>query len=334
MGKAIKTLIQIGIFFLILRWVGGLFFGLFSWILAPLWFMIPIGAIGLFVGALVTILGKLQGKGQEKRRRWEDDEYTSRSGLAELLSNSQIKDIETSLRDFFRTSDRLILRDNLYLRPQEGKFESLDALVLWYNGEAITTIGMLSDQDPSKCKEIFEFLSNRQGNATVGSKVTTKAVEFIMQIDEVNAGIEDAAITEGLNQTSKLLRNVHYIELENGSEEKLRKLYEYYLPIMMSILTKYKSLSHKAPLSSEFIESKEKLTSTIDMINEALSNISSNYYDVEILDMSTDVRHLQSILKKDGMVGDGLQMAKGRDLKQSIEDAEEEASRKNQELML
>lgn len=294
----------------------------------------------LFVAALATVFGKLQGKGKEggRKRRWNDedeDSYASVSSLSDLLSKSQMQEISDSFREYFRTADRLVLRENLYLRPQDDRFESLESLVLWYNGEAVTTLGMLGEQDPSKCKEVFEYFTNQKKDVPVESRTTTKASEFIMQIDEVNAGIEDVEITEGLNKTSKLLKNVHYIELEDGSEEKLRKLYEYYLPIMMSILTKYKSLSQKAPLSSEFIESKEKLTSTIDMINEALSNISSNYYDVEILDMSTDVRHLQSILKKDGMVGDGLQMARGRDVNQALEDAEEdERDKNNQELLL
>ena len=99
------------------------------------------------------------------------------------------------------------------------------------------------------------------------------------------------------------LNQINKIENEfNDSKKKTTKLYQYYLPMLKDILTSYIRLEKNASETDEGKESEDRLLKTIVLINGALKTISSSLVEDYYTEMNVDMRTLESILKKDGLV--------------------------------
>ncbi|MDO4754109.1 MAG: hypothetical protein Q4A41_03820 [Bacillota bacterium] len=311
MDKLIKFVFQLGMLAILLsifgRVISSMFFGLFGGLL---WGLTPLLVIAFFIVAIVKMVGGIGNKDAKQGNRKSSSQRQSFK-LSRFLNDVEMKEMDVSLRDFFRSGDRLIIKDDLYLAPRDGMYKSIESLELWFNGEAIATVGTLAESHPSKCAEITDFLTgkNRTERQSFGAdnkknaETLSRAQEYIRNIDSINKGISDELITANLHTTTALLRTIHKMELDNPSSEKLRKLYDQYLPILMSTLTKFMRLSEAAPLSRDYIVTKSKLAETVELINEAMTNISKDYYGGEMTEINVETKTLQSILRKDGVVG-------------------------------
>lgn len=283
----------------------GIFSAIFGFIFSG---VISIVSILLGVVFLIKILSN-----SSSSRNVSKKHRKSYGSIDKYLNEGEKGEIELALSRFFKTNDKLIIKsEELYLRPRGDKFLGLGDLVLWYKGEAVATLENLSGEHADKSTEILDFIRGKKPVQVTpqpessGLSTKTKAQSYIERLDKINDGIDDVPISEALSRTTRLLGGVHSIELKYPDSEKLRKLYDYYLPILMSMLTKFMNLGENAPLSRDYIETKSRLTETVGMINEALVSISSDYYGGEMIDITADAKTLQSILKKDGVVGNSF----------------------------
>ena len=87
-------------------------------------------------------------------------------------------------------------------------------------------------------------------------------------------------------------------------ETELKKLYDYYLPILVGILEKYKKLQDVSIKSDEFKDCESQLIKTIILINEALKTIYEEMHEDDYMNINADIETLQTLLKKDGLTED------------------------------
>ena len=79
----------------------------------------------------------------------------------------------------------------------------------------------------------------------------------------MNNDIPDEEISNGLYETASLLKQVQTLESKfPNSKDKLKKLYEYYLPILINILNQYRNLQY-AKTDPSYEDTKNKLIRTI-----------------------------------------------------------------------
>lgn len=129
---------------------------------------------------------------------------------------------------------------------------------------------------------------------------------FIKLIDDLNLEIKEEIITRDLFQTTAMLKQIKLIEEKYPeSKEKLVKLYQYYLPILVDILESYVKLISSNAQHSEIDTVELKLRKTIVLVNEALKTITMQLCEDEIVDMKSDMSVLETILRKDGLVKEG-----------------------------
>lgn len=317
--KLIEFIVKLGILALVWSIFGSIILGMLSSMLGIL-FGGFLSVVGVMAGILIfiKILSSSTKKPKKTSKKNTGNDRVS-SNLDKFMDWSERSETEQALKQFFKMNDKLIVRsDELYLRPSDGVYTNMGELVLWFKGEAITTLETLTSEHADKSMEILDFIRGKSPRTSAATPQkaeasTTRAQDFIKKLKAINDGIPDEAITAELHRTSGLLGGVHRIELKNPDSDKLRKLYDYYLPIMMSMLTKFITLSENAPLSRDYIELKSKLTETVGMINDALSNISGEYFGEEMADISVDARTLQSILKKDGFAGNDFRIYENLD---------------------
>lgn len=256
--------------------------------------------VGYLLYQLVKALFFKKGKSSKKEK--------IKPGISRQIPEILRKNLDNQLTLYFFESKELLIDNDIRLRQGGRNYSGIDNMEVYFSGERICTMAQLSQLRESQAIEIVSRLERAMGKSPEkqidkeekAAEFKTKAEGFKVKIDELNRGLSHNLITEKLDRTSKLLGSIHKFELENREYDKVRKLYDYYLPILLNILEKYKNLTENDPDSQELIETTANLEKTLDLINGALVNIATEFYEVDYIDVSTDMAALQSLLRKDG----------------------------------
>ncbi len=232
------------------------------------------------------------------------------------------KAIDAKLMAYFKDSYRLPVYDDVYLTTKNGVYSRYEDLLITKGEEVIMSLGEFADRFPYVADEIVSLLEifARQKGEAASTVVTpapqtsklSQAQEFISQINDLNVDIQKEEIKSGLYQTCALLKQID-IGASEDDADKIYKLYDYYLPILVKILDNYKNLSAISRDSKDFKDCEDQLIKTIILINEALKILNESIYEDDYMNLSADITTLQSLLEKDGLVRDGEIYKEGND---------------------
>ncbi len=259
----------------------------------------------------------------------DDNEY--RVPLVKY-SAKQMSMINARLKDYFSEHEELPVMKDVNLRLKNNSYRSLNSLNVFRNNDYVCSLAEFGYQYSKVYNQILRLLLSfamdddplyKQDDRSKGktsfseakeeSKAAdddAKAASFIAMIDELNTAIPDEEISNGLYESCALLKQIKSIEETfPSSHEKLEKLYSYYLPILINILNQYKDLE-KTQHNEKFKQTKEKLLKTIILINDAMKTLTATLCEDDILNLSADISTLEAILKKDGLVGEGIMKKK------------------------
>jgi len=109
-----------------------------------------------------------------------------------------------------------------------------------------------------------------------------------------------------INETTTKILNV--IEKDYKKGNRLNNFFDYYLPVLIKILTKYDEIENQKLVSKEgkgFITKADKM---IKDTNAAYKQILSSLYQDDITDADADMKVYNLMLKADGMDPDNLLM--------------------------
>ena len=279
--------------------IGGLTVALMS--------LIPLGAIGLLIYSIV--------KGGDSNKK-NDFNRAAPKKKAYTMKNGDLNKIDKKLANYFKHNISLPVVDDISLTTQSGKFTTADQLYLTYKDEKICKLGEFNSQYGDVYKKIMDLLlvfstkdedflkaevkvdeSKKKNKLSSGEK-------YIERINELNNSIPQEEITNGLYQTCDLLKQLNYLTENKDDNPKLTKLYDYYLPILVSALEKYKKLQDSKVINDDFKQTEAGLIKTIVLINEALKTIIGSMQEDDYMNINADVSTLQSLLKKDGYGSD------------------------------
>lgn len=252
-----------------------------------------------------------------KKKKGQTTSYTS--------TNNNQKTLLNKMNKFFENNSQLNIDDETYLVLTDKNNIDLSTVDIYMRNEYIGTLKDYYNAYPyafnSLAIELNRYLNrkNKKPETTVAKeeqkdKTTNKTEKttskndcasyiqkFTMQQKEIN----NEQINNGLNETIEYLTQIKKIEDEfSESKNKTGKLYQYYLPMLNDILANYIRLKKNAGNSSDSKESEDRLLKTIVLINGALKTISSSLVEDYYTEMNVDMRTLESILKKDGLVNE------------------------------
>ena len=288
----------------------------------------------LIIGVVMAItMGAVQSSNREESVRNESyrraDSYY-RAGSTQKYSAAQMAKINVYLRSWFRTRRSLPIGSNIDLRIHGERYASLASLDVYRNNTYICSLSDFGRRYPDSYNEILKELSalSEQGHAADAEVIDVEATDtvkkeekkeapkkeekkvkgsqdFIDEINRLNDDIPDENISNGLYETCALLKQIQTLEERfPASKDKLKKLYEYYLPILVRILKQYDNLQ-AAQTDPSYETTKEKLTRTITLINDAMKTIISSLTDQDFINLSADISTLEAVLQKDGLTSDG-----------------------------
>jgi hypothetical protein len=256
-----------------------------------------------------------------------------RTRASRMYSPSQMAKINVYLRRYFGSYDALQVADGIVLKIHGSTYRSLNSLDLYRNGDYLGSLEEFGQRYASSYDAILKELAARsengyvvQDDGIIDVNVTEHKQEekkaapkkeapasgnkkdsqyFIDELTRLNTNIPDQTISEGLDETVAELRQIHDLEIKfPDSKDKLDKLYDYYLPILVRILNQYESLQG-VRTDDSYQETYQKLNRTIRLINDAMKTIISSMTDEDFINLSADISTLEAVLQKDGYAGDG-----------------------------
>lgn len=309
-------------------WVWLILFFVFSGgmsFMLPLFLIIAV-VVGIAIASVSTY--KNNSSDEQSFSSYRRENRYQRSGNSQ---SSKIAKINLYLRQYFKSRNSIRVVDQIELRLREEKYASLSSLDVYRNNVYICSFNEYQRRYPESYSAIINDLYSIQANSPLQAEVfdaevvenpqpkkeeTVKkeknAQYFIEEITSLNNDIPDEEISNGLYETSSLLKQVQTLESKfPNSKDKLKKLYEYYLPILINILNQYRNLQY-AKTDPSYEETKNKLIRTIHLINDAMGKIISSMTDEDFINLSADISTLEAVLKKDGLTSDGSMRSSGQ----------------------
>lgn len=242
-----------------------------------------------------------------------------RRSNSKTLSNRDRNRIDKKLEKYFRQNIKLPIVDNIALTTKNGNYTVIEDLYISMDDELIMSMeefrNDFSDMYDKICELLLAF--SKQDDTVFNSVETKKeevkvqkeisnAQKYIDKINSLNVDIANEEVKNGLYQTSALLKQID-LYADEDDDDKLTKLYEYYLPILTKILENYKNLGKINAKNDEFKKNETQLVKTIALINEALKEMNKSLHEDEYMNLSADITTLQSLLKKDGLINNPFQ---------------------------
>lgn len=246
-------------------------------------------------------------------------------------SSADLARINVWLRKWFRSHDRLVMNNGDDIRVHGERYASLGSLDVYQNNRFVCPMNDFEKRYPDEWNDIMQELLSKSSQDTGDDVIDAEVVEpseeeetvkqeevheekkepsdaqsYIDQINQLNTDITDEEISEGLYETSSLLKQIQTMSVKfPDSRPKLKKLYEYYLPILIRSLKQFDNLQ-TAKTDPSYEETRNKLARTVSLINEAMKKIISSMTDDDFINLSADLSTLESILQKDGLTDDGM----------------------------
>ncbi len=221
----------------------------------------------------------------------------------------------TSLDSLEVTCDGHYFNTMASFRDQYGGiYDSLfDSLLTMAQNDVAVKPGTIIDAEYVAKGDEFEEKKEAKkpaGNSAKESEQEPEAYRFREQINSLNDGIPDEEISNGLYETTGLLKQLGDLEKHFPSQKsKLTKLYRNYLPYLCGILKQYTKMQN-VQTDANYQENVESLKKTISHINSAMRDrIIPSMSESDSINLQADMSTLDAMLRKDGYSDEGDIMA-------------------------
>ena len=279
---------------------------------------------------LFAALGSIKASNQNESNRKTYNRHYTRTSSSD---QQKISRINAFLKKWFQANHSIQVGADLELVKSGTNYANLSSLEVYKDHSYLCSMSEFQNRFPDSYRIMIDTLYeranrelNQMGEDIVDVEVTpsrpkpksesrkqeqiSMAQKFINEINALNTSIPDDKISKDLYETCAYLKQIDDLSKKlPNTKDKLNKLYEHYLPILVKILQQYESLQ-VATSDPAYGETKEKLSNTIQLINTAMKNIISSMTDQDFINLSADISTLEAVLKKDGLTDQDQMLAK------------------------
>lgn len=156
---------------------------------------------------------------------------------------------------------------------------------------------------PTKLKDTNRPLYLKLNEA---KKQNKEIVELIPKVDKIET-------RECLNEIhDTVTKIIDVVEKNPKKATQTNNFFDYYLPVLIKIVTRYDEIENQRLISKEGKSFMEKADKMIKDTNQAFKTILSSLYQKDIMDADAEMKVYDLMLKADGIVEDQILM-KGSD---------------------
>ncbi len=149
------------------------------------------------------------------------------------------------------------------------------------------------------------------GNEAV-DKVISRGQELLTQIRREDELIPDPVVSESIVQLDNIATRIFQTIIDQpGKAPQIRRFMDYYLPTTLKMLTGYRRLTERGVTGQEAIKTKHRIQSAMQVVIGAFEKQLSTLYQNDMLDISTDIDVLETMLKQDSLLGSEFTIKSG-----------------------
>ncbi len=274
----------------------------------------------IFGGSVVMLRKGISEKNRLGRMKrylalFADKMYVNISDLAQSVGKSTkyiLKDVKKMLSlGFFpeghldKKETCLMLDDKTYreylrLEKERKAYEAEHGSVTTQaaNTEAATTAG---DATATGAQDSSTSDSTSNANPELLTMVR-EGQEYIRKLHELNDLIPGEVISEKMYRMENLLKEIFKrLEEDPSQMSQLHKLMNYYLPTTIKLLQSYSEFDDISAPGEDVVKAKAEIEKTVDIINEAFTELLNKLFQATVFDVTTDAQVLQTMLAKEGL---------------------------------
>ncbi len=127
------------------------------------------------------------------------------------------------------------------------------------------------------------------------------------QIKNLIPKVEKTETKEDLKEINETINKIlEEVEKNPKKEKSLNNFFDYYLPVLIKITTRYDEIENTRLTSKDEKTFMTKAEKIIKDTNKAFKTILSNLYQKDIMDTDADMKVYELMLKADGIVEDNI----------------------------
>lgn len=170
---------------------------------------------------------------------------------------------------------------------------------------------MGSGLDTSKRMPAMDDLP-KTGNEQI-DQLIERGRGILSEIVEENRLIPDPVLSRQIDEMESITNKIFRTVIEQPDKApQIRRFMDYYLPTTLKMLRGYRKMDERNVTGKEADQVKEKIESAMDVVIGAFKKQLNTLYQNDILDISTDIDVLETMLKQDGLSGQPISMFGGQ----------------------
>ncbi len=143
-------------------------------------------------------------------------------------------------------------------------------------------------------------------NKTLYQKIVEARKEQ-KQIKTLIPKVENTETQKDLKEINETINKIlEEVEKNPKKEKSLNNFFDYYLPVLIKITSRYDEIENTRLTSKNEKEFMTKAQNLIKDTNKAFKTILSNLYQKDIIDTDADMKVYELMLKADGIVEDNI----------------------------
>lgn len=137
--------------------------------------------------------------------------------------------------------------------------------------------------------------------------LVTEGNRYVKEIRRLNDEILGADISNQLDKIEEIITSIfEIVKRKPEKRAELRKLMQYYLPMTVKVVTSYRDFENEKIPSRQLEESKKEIRETLDKVIMAFEALREKIFQEEVLDVSTDLDVLETMMSQEGLIKDGI----------------------------
>lgn len=216
---------------------------------------------------------------------------------------TQKKKDKKPLRAAIIAAAAALVLGSLIFRPTRWQHYLIFAAALALIGRVVYI--MAQGVDTSK-KAPTQKPIQKTGNEKADAMVD-KGLELLRDIREEDERIPDPELTKKIARLEDVTnRIVRAVADQPEKAPQVRRFLNYYLPTTLKLLQGYRRMDERQVEGRNAAETKQQVQEAMDMILKAFDRQLDAIYESDMLDVSTDIDVLETLLRQDGLVDTGL----------------------------
>ena len=273
----------------------------------------------LFIGFSLMLCKGINEKNRLKRMKrylslFAGKMYVNIADLADSLGKSSkyiLKDVKKMIKlGFFPEGhldkeDTCLMLDDATYREYLRLEKARKTYELEHSNKDNDTSSTYHSVSSSASSDNVKGASSSVNTAHTSPELTAMIQEgqaYIRKLHELNDIIPEEVISEKMDRMENLLKEIFKrLEEDPSQMSQLHKLMNYYLPTTIKLLQSYSEFDDISNPGTDIIKAKAEIEKTVDIINEAFTELLNKLFQATVFDVTTDAQVLQTMLAKEGL---------------------------------